>query len=236
MLRNWWTDWTGIRRSLGSVLRSDQRALAELGFIVVQMDHMGTPFRSKAFLDNYYGFMGDNGLPDHITALRQLASTRRWMDLGRVGIYGHSGGGFASTDAILRFPDFYKVAVSTSGNHDNRSYHAAYAEKYNNLLVRDTVKGTDNYARSANFTLAGNLKGHLLLITGDMDDNVHPVNTLRLVDALIKANKNFDLLVMTDLAHGMNEPYVIRRRWDYFLEHLRGERPPVNFEIRRPVG
>lgn len=228
--------WNFNGGSLGSVLRSDQRALAELGFIVVQMDHMGTPFRSKAFLDNYYGFMGDNGLPDHITALQQLASTRRWMDLDRVGIYGHSGGGFASTDALLRFPDFYKVAVSSSGNHDNRSYHAAYAEKYNNLLVRDTVKGTDNYAKSANFTLAGNLKGHLLLITGDMDDNVHPVNTLRLVDALIKANKSFDLLVMTDRNHGMGEPYVVRRRWDYFVEHLRGEAPPVNFEIRRPAG
>ncbi|NJD17954.1 MAG: S9 family peptidase [Gemmatimonadetes bacterium] len=228
--------WNFNGGSLGSVLRSDQQALAELGFIVVQMDHMGTPFRSKAFLDNYYGFMGDNGLPDHITALQQMASTRPWMDLERVGIYGHSGGGFASTDALLRFPDFYKVAVSSSGNHDNRSYHAAYAEKYNNLLVRDTVKGTDNYAKSANFALAGNLKGHRLLITGDMDDNAHPVNTLWLVDALIKANKSFDLLIMTDRNHGMNEPYVIRRRWDYFVEHLRGEAPPVDFQIRQPAG
>jgi len=108
-------EWSFSGGSLGSVLRSDQRALAELGFIVVQMDHLGTPFRSKAFEDNYWGFMGDNGIPDHIAALRQLAAARAYMDIDRVGIYGHSGGGFASTDAILRYPDFYKVAVSPPG-------------------------------------------------------------------------------------------------------------------------
>ncbi|MFC1661916.1 DPP IV N-terminal domain-containing protein [Gemmatimonadota bacterium] len=221
---------------LGSVLRADQRALAELGFIVVQMDHMGTPFRSKAFQDNYWGFMGDNGIPDHITALQQLGAARPYIDLDRVGIYGHSGGGFASTDAILRFPDFYKVAVSSAGNHDNRTYHAAYAEKYQGLYQRDTVKGTDNYATSANFTLAGNLKGKLFLITGDMDDNVHPAATIRVADALIKANKSFDFLVMPDKAHGLSQPYVIRRRWDYFVEHLLGAEPPVDYEITRPPG
>jgi dipeptidyl aminopeptidase/acylaminoacyl peptidase len=229
-------EWSFNGGSLGSVLRSDQRALAELGFIVVQMDHMGTPFRSKAFQDNYWGFMGDNGIPDHIAALRQLAAARSYMDLDRVGIYGHSGGGFASTDAILRYPDFYKVAVSTAGNHDNRSYHAAYAEKYQGLYQKDTVKGTDNYEASANYTLAGNLKGKLFLITGDMDDNVHPANTIRVADALIKANKSFDFLIIPDRAHGLNEPYVIRRRWDYFVEHLGVGTPPENFEIRRPAG
>lgn len=221
---------------LGTVLRSDQRALAELGFIVVQMDHMGTPFRSKAFQDSYWGFMGDNGIPDHMAALRQLAASRPYMDLERVGIYGHSGGGFASTDAILRYPNFYKVAVSGAGNHDNRTYHAAYAEKYHGLLVRDTVKDTDNFAKSANFTLADQLQGKLFLLHGDMDDNVHPAHTLRLVDALIKANKSFDLLIVPDRAHGLNEPYVIRRRWDYFVEHLLGREPPADYEIRRPVG
>jgi dipeptidyl aminopeptidase/acylaminoacyl peptidase len=229
-------EWSFSGGQLGSVLRSDQRALAELGFIVVQMDHMGTPFRSKAFQDNYWGFMGDNGIPDHIAALRQLAAARSYLDLDRVGIYGHSGGGFASTDAILRYPDFYKVAVSTSGNHDNRSYHAAYAEKYQGLFQKDTVKGTDNYEASANYTLAGNLKGKLFLITGDMDDNVHPANTIRVADALIKANKSFDFLVVPDRAHGLNEPYVVRRRWDYFVEHLGVGTPPENFEIRRPAG
>jgi dipeptidyl aminopeptidase/acylaminoacyl peptidase len=222
--------------SLGAALRADQRALAELGFIVVQMDHMGTPFRSKAFQDNYWGFMGDNGIPDHITALQQLAADRPYMDLDRVGIYGHSGGGFASTDAILRFPDFYKVAVSSAGNHDNRTYHAAYAEKYQGLFKQDTVKGTDNYEGSANYTMAGDLKGKLFLITGDMDDNVHPAATIRVADALIKANKSFDFLIVPDRAHGLNTPYVIRRKWDYFVEHLLGAKPPNNYTITQPSG
>jgi dipeptidyl aminopeptidase/acylaminoacyl peptidase len=180
--------------------------------------------------------MGDNGIPDHITGLQQLGATRPYMDLDRVGIYGHSGGGFASTDAVLRFPDFYKVAVSTAGNHDNRTYHAAYAEKYHGLFQRDTLKGTDNYEKSANFTLADNLEGKLFLITGDMDDNVHPAATIRVADALIKANKSFDFLIVPDRAHGLNQPYVIRRRWDYFVEHLMGVEPPVNFQISSPPG
>ncbi|MDO8666422.1 MAG: DPP IV N-terminal domain-containing protein, partial [Gemmatimonadales bacterium] len=108
----------------------EPRSVAELGFIVVRIDHMGTPLRSKAFHDNYYGNFGDNGLPDHIAAIRQLAARYRWIDIDRVGIWGHSGGGFASTDAILRYPDFYKVAVSGAGNHDNRSYNIYWAEKY----------------------------------------------------------------------------------------------------------
>jgi len=228
--------WNFSGGRLGTVLRSDQRALAELGFIVVQMDHLGTPFRAKAILDNYWGNMGDNGIPDHIAGLKQLAARHRYIDLDRVGIYGHSGGGFASTDAILRYPDFYKVAVSSAGNHDNRSYHAAYAEKYQGLRVQDTVKGTDSYRNQANRHLAENLKGRLFLIHGDMDDNVHPALTLRLVDALIKANKSFDLLIVPDRFHGLNEPYVIRRRWDYFVEHLLGRTPPRDYRITRPTG
>ena len=222
--------------TLGSALRGDQDALAELGFIVVQMDHLGTPFRSKAIQDNYWGNMGDNGIPDHVAGVKQLAARYPWIDLERVGIYGHSGGGFASTDAILRYPDFYKVAVSTAGNHDNRSYHAAYAEKYQGLLVRDTVKGTDNYANQVNASLAENLKGKLFLMTGDMDDNVHPSMTYRVANALIAANKNFDFLILPDRAHGLDEPYVIRRRWDYFVEHLLGMDPPADYVIQQPPG
>jgi dipeptidyl-peptidase 4 len=212
--------------------RGDQHALAELGFIVIQFDHLGTPFRSKAIQDNYYGNMGDNGLPDHIVALQQLAARHPWMDLTRVGIYGHSGGGFASTDAILRYPDFYKVAVSSAGNHDNRTYHAAYGEKYQGLLVRDTIRGTDSYANQINASLAANLRGKLFLMTGDMDDNVHPAMTIQVADALIKANKSFDFLILPDRAHGLNEPYVIRRRWDYFVRHLMGVEPPVDYLIQ----
>ena len=221
---------------LGLGVRADQDALAELGFAVLQMDHMGTSLRSKAMLDHYWGNMGDNGIPDHVAALRQLGARHGFLDLDRVGIYGHSGGGFASTGAILRYPDIYKVAVSSSGNHDNRSYHAAYAEKYQGLLVSDTVNGTDNYANQVNASLAANLEGKLMLMTGDMDDNVHPAMTLQVVDALIKANKSFDFLILPDRAHDLNEPYVVRRRWDYFVEHLMGAEPPRNFRITRPNG
>jgi len=210
-------------------------SLAELGFVVIQLDHLGTPLRSKAFHDNYYGNFGDNGLPDHVGAIKQLAARYRFIDLDRVGIFGHSGGGFASTDAILRYPDFYKVAVSGSGNHDNRSYNIYWAEKYQGLMNRDTVRKTDNFEGSANKTLAKNLKGHLLLMHGDMDDNVHPANTIQLVDELIKANKTFDLIIAPNRNHGLDEPYIIRRRWDYFVQYLAGETPPVNYEIVRPV-
>jgi dipeptidyl aminopeptidase/acylaminoacyl peptidase len=212
----------------------EERALAELGFIVVEIDHLGTPLRSKAFHDHYYGNFIDNGIPDHIAALKQLGARHAWMDLDRVGIYGHSGGGFASTDAILRFPDFYKVAVSGAGNHDNRSYNIYWAEKYQGLLQRDTVRKTDNFASSANKTYVRNLKGKLLLMHGDMDDNVHPAMTIQLVDELIKANRDFDLIIAPDRGHGLNEPYFIRRRWDYFVRHLLGREPPENYEITRP--
>ncbi len=210
-------------------------AIAELGFIVVQIDHLGTPLRSKAFHDNYYGSFGDNGLPDHIAVIKQLASRHAFIDIDRVGIFGHSGGGFASTDAILRYPDFFKVAVSGAGNHDNRSYNIYWAEKYQGLLRRDSVRRTDNFANEANASLATNLKGHLLLMHGDMDDNVHPAMTIQMVDALIKANKSFDLVIAPNRPHSLNEPYFIRRRWDYFVQHLLGAAPPTNYLIVRPV-
>ena len=210
-------------------------SLAELGFVVIELDHLGTPFRSKAFHDNYYGDFGDNGLPDHVTAIKQLATQYRFIDLDRVGIFGHSGGGFASTDAMLRYPDFFKVAVSGSGNHDNRSYNIYWAEKYQGLMKRDTLRKTDNFAGSANKSMAKNLRGHLLLFHGDMDDNVHPANTIQLVDELIKANKTFDLVIAPNRNHGLNEPYFIRRRWDYFVQYLLGATPPDNYLIVKPV-
>jgi dipeptidyl aminopeptidase/acylaminoacyl peptidase len=154
------------------------------------------------------------------------------MDLSRVGIYGHSGGGFASTDAMLRDPDFFKVAVSTSGNHDNRTYYHGWGERFQGLLVKDTLRGTDNFAASANKTMAGNLRGKLFLIHGDLDDNVHPANTIALVDALVKPNKKFDLLILPDATHDLtSHPYVIRRTWDYFVEYLMGARPPADYAI-----
>ena len=204
------------------------RSLAELGFIVMQLDHMGTPKRSKAFHDFYYGNMGDNGIPDHMAAIRQLAAQHDWIDIDKVGIYGFSGGGFASTDAILRYPDFFKVAVSGSGNHDNRTYGFFWGEKYQGLYKADGT--SDNFEAAANYTLAKNLKGKLMLTTGDMDNNVHPSNTLRVVDALIKANKDFDLLVTPDVAHAL-PPYGIRRMWDYFVRYLMGAEPPSQYEM-----
>jgi dipeptidyl-peptidase 4 len=211
-------------------------ALAQLGFVVVQLDHMGTPHRSKAFHDNYYGRFGDNGLPDHVTALKQLGARYPFLDMDRIGIYGHSGGGFASTGAMFLYPDFFKVAVSGAGNHDNRSYNIYWAEKYQGLMERDTLRQTDNFAEHANLSHAKNLKGKLLLIHGDMDDNVHPAMTIQVADALIKANKHFDMLIAPNAAHGLNEPYWIRRRWDYFVEHLMGARPPENYLIVKPEG
>ncbi len=210
-------------------------ALAQLGFVVLQIDHLGTPMRSKAFHDNYYANFTDNGLPDHIAVIKQLGARYRFLDLDRVGIFGHSGGGFASADAMFRYPDFFKVAVSSSGNHDNRSYNIYWSEKYQGLMTRDTLRKTDNYESSANGTYAKNLKGKLFLMTGDMDDNVHPAMTVQVIDALIKANKSFDYLVLPNRAHSLNEPYVIRRRWDYFVEHLAGLTPPNNYEIVRPT-
>jgi dipeptidyl-peptidase-4 len=216
--------------------RGNARALAELGFVVFSIDAMGTPLRAKAFHDAYFGNMADNGIPDHVTALRQLAARYPQMDLDRVGIFGHSGGGFSSTDAILRFPDFFKVAVSSAGNHDNRSYDYTWGEKYQGLLTRN-ADGTDTFDSQANQNVAGELKGKLLLMYGTLDDNVHPNATLLVINELIRQNKDFDLIVVPNRNHGYSsEPYVIRRTWDYFVRHLLGLEPPREYEIVRPQG
>ena len=211
-------------------------SLAELGFIVFVIDAMGTPQRDKTFHDAYYGNMRDNGIPDHIAALRQLAVQHPQMDLDRVGIFGHSGGGFSSTDALLSYPDFFKVAVSSAGNHDNRSYDYTWGEKYQGLLEKKP-DGTDTFDSQANQNMAGKLEGKLLLMYGTLDDNVHPNATLLLIDELIKANKDYDLVVMPNRNHGFAaEPYTIRRTWDYFVKNLRGEDPPKQYHIVRPGG
>lgn len=210
-------------------------ALAELGFFVVQVDALGSPGRSKAFHDAYYGNMGDNGLPDHIATIKQLAARHPQVDLGRVGIYGHSGGGFSGTDAILRYPDFFKVAVSSAGNHDNRSYDFTWGEKYQGLRrqLSDTV---DTFDSQSNWRLAKNLQGKLLLSYGTLDDNVHPVSTQLLIDELIKHNKDFDLVVMPNRNHGYaGEAYWVRRTWDYFVKHLLGIEPPPQYELKPPT-
>ncbi|MBZ5559687.1 MAG: S9 family peptidase [Acidobacteriia bacterium] len=215
--------------------RGDTQALAELGFIVVEIDGMGTPWRSKKFHEAYFGNMGDNTLPDQVAGMKQLAARYPWIDLDRAGIYGHSGGGFATADAMFRYPDFFKVGISEAGNHDNRVYEDDWAEKWQGLLQKTSDDST-NYDNQANQLVAKNLKGKLLLAHGTMDTNVPPNNTLLVVDALIKANKDFDLIMLPNRGHGFgNEPYMVRRRWDYFVKNLLGAEPPAEYQMHAPA-
>jgi dipeptidyl-peptidase-4 len=213
----------------------DAQSLAELGFVVVQLDGMGTPGQSKKFHETYYGDMGDNTLPDQVTGMKQLAQRYPWIDIDRAGIYGHSGGGYATCDAMFRYPDFFKVGVSQAGNHDNRGYEDDWGEKWQGLLERHP-DGSTNYDSQANQNFAKNLKGKLLLAHGTLDNNVPPYNTLLVVNELIKANKDFDLILLPNRGHGFgNEPYMVRRRWDYFVRHLLGAEPPREYELKPPA-
>lgn len=207
--------------------RGDHQALAELGFIVVMVEGTSNPNRSKSYHDMNYGNMGENTLPDQITTIRQL-SQRYPIDTNRVGIWGHSGGGFATAAAMFRYPDFFKVGISESGNHDNRNYEDDWGERYNGL-----VQNSD-YEAQANQNYAKNLKGKLMLAHGMMDNNVPPYNTLLVVEALQKANKSFDLILFPNSAHGYGQygPYMMRRRWDYFVRHLLGVEPPLDYQLR----
>jgi dipeptidyl aminopeptidase/acylaminoacyl peptidase len=217
-----------------SAARGDAQALAELGFVVVEIDAMGTPLRSKSFHAAYYGNMGDNGLPDQVAAMRELAQRYSWIDLDRAGIYGHSGGGYAAAGAMLRYPDFFKVGISEAGNHDNREYEDDWGEKWQGLLVKHP-DGTTNYDNQANQLQAGRLQGKLLIAYGTTDNNVPPDNSLLLVDELIKANKDFDLLALPNRRHGFgSEPYMIRRRWDYLVRWLLGAEPPAGYRLSPP--
>lgn len=218
--------------------RGDKQALAELGFVVVSIDGMGTPGRSKSFHDTYYGAMGrDNTLPDQVAGMKELAQRFPWIDIDRAAMWGHSGGGFIAADAMFRYPDFFKVGISESGNHDQRVYEDDWGERYQGLLVKGEKGAPDSYDAEANQTVAKNLKGHLLLMHGMMDNNVPPQNTYLVMDALIKANKDFDLLLLPHQAHGFGSdgPYVMRRRWDYFVRHLLGAEPPKEYKLQ-PVG
>lgn len=207
--------------------RGDNQALAELGFIVVVIEGTSNPDRSKSFHDMSYGNMAENTLPDQIAAIRQL-SAKYPIDTTKVGIWGHSGGGFATAAAMFRYPDFFKVGISESGNHDNRNYEDDWGERYNGL-----VENAD-YEAQANQNYAKNLKGKLMLVHGMMDDNVPPYNTLLVVEALEKANKSFDLVIFPNSAHGYGEysPYMTRRRWDYFVQHLLGAEPPKDYQMK----
>lgn len=207
------------------------QSLAELGFVVVTLDGRGTPLRSKSFHDFSYGKMQDaGGLEDHVAGLRELAASRPYMDMNRTGVYGHSGGGYAAARAILAYPDFYKVAIASAGNHDQRGYTLMWGPTYQGPYDQKV------WAPQINATLANRLEGKLLLIHGDMDDNVHPALTMQLANALIKANKDFDLLILPNANHEVSGSigYFARRHWDYFVRNLMGATPPAGYRVTEP--
>ncbi|MGB2763319.1 MAG: DPP IV N-terminal domain-containing protein [Candidatus Aminicenantaceae bacterium] len=208
--------------------RSSDMALAQFGFIVICVGNRGGhPARSKWYHNYGYGNLRDYGLADKKAAIEQLVIRYPYINIDKVGIYGHSGGGFMSTAAMLVYPDFFKVAVSSSGNHENNVYNRWWSEKHHG--VKEVVDKDGNikfeYDIAKNSEIAKNLKGHLLLTTGDIDNNVHPANTLRLANAFIRANKRFDFFVFPGQRHGygdMND-YWFWIRADYFCKHLIGD-------------
>lgn len=229
----------------GTFWGGTQSALTQLGFSVVTVDGRGTPVRSRAFRDAGYTEFTQLGIDDHVAAIRELAGRHPQMDLTRVGIYGGSWGGTFSAQAILSRPGFYKVAVSTAGVYD---YAAMYTGQFDNMvgppLYADGTHHRGNPTESpVNWSklditrLADRLQGHLMLVYGDMDENVPSHQAFRLIDALIRANKSYDLLYVPNRTHAViGQPYVIKRTWDYFLEHLQGAQPLLDFTIEtRPA-
>jgi dipeptidyl aminopeptidase/acylaminoacyl peptidase len=210
--------------------RNGNVALAQLGFIVIEVGNRGgSPQRSKWYHNFGYGNLRDYGLADKKRAIEELALKYPWIDLDRVGIYGHSGGGFMSTAAMLVYPDFFKVGFSESGNHENNIYNRWWSESHHG--VKEVAEKDGNvkfeYSIEKNSELAANLKGHLMLTTGDIDDNVHPGNTMRLANALIRANKRFDLFIFPGQRHGYGDmsDYCFWLRADHFTRWLLGEAP-----------
>jgi dipeptidyl aminopeptidase/acylaminoacyl peptidase len=215
--------------------------MAQVGFIMIEVGNRGgNPQRSKWYHNYGYGNLRDYGLADKKAAVEQLAKRHPWIDQNLVGIYGHSGGGFMTAAAMFGYPDFFKVGVSTSGNHDNSVYNRNWSEKHDG--VREVVKGdevTFEYDIDKNQDIAKNLKGKLLLMTGDMDNNVHPAGTYRVIDALIRANKRFDFILLPGQRHGYGpmQDYSVWRRIDYFSQHLLGSAPASTdiIELNREV-
>jgi dipeptidyl aminopeptidase/acylaminoacyl peptidase len=208
--------------------RNDRITLAQFGFIVIEVGNRGgNPQRSKWYHTFGYGNLRDYGLADKKTAIEQLSRRHPFIDIDRVGIYGHSGGGFMSTAAMLVYPDFFKVAVSSSGNHENNIYNRWWSEKHHGVKEVTDKDGNVKfeYSIEKNSELAKNLKGRLMLATGDIDNNVHPANTLRMADALIKANKRFDMVILPGKRHGYADAtnYFFWVRADYFCKHLIGD-------------
>ena len=226
---------TRTPRGFTDVVGESTRCLADLGFVVFTVDGRGTPGRSREFLDARYGRRGQAtaALADHVAVLTELARRRPYLDLDRVGIYGHSAGAYAAVRAMLEYPDLYRVGVASAGNHDQALTNVTWGERW---VGPRPGPGWDTQSNRA---LAQNLEGKLLLVTGDLDDNVNPAATLQLVAALIEANRDFDLLVLPNRNHDFagtwgtwnEDPYFTRRRWDYFVEHLMGEPPPRGYQV-----
>jgi dipeptidyl aminopeptidase/acylaminoacyl peptidase len=207
-----------VPKTFGLQLR--QRSLAELGFIVVMIDGMGTNWRAKAFHDVCWKNLADAGFPDRIAWMKAAAARHPEMDLSRVGIYGGSAGGQNALGALLLHGDFYKAAAADCGCHDNRMDKIWWNELWMSWPVGP------HYEAQSNATLAKNLQGKLLLTVGELDDNVDPASTMQVVSALVKADKDFDLLVIPGARHGAGEsPYGQRRRQDFFVRHLLGVEP-----------
>ncbi len=216
-----------VNKSFGRSMDRIDR-LAQMGFVVVTVGNRGGhPARSKWYHTYGYGNLRDYGLEDKKVTVEQLAARHPFIDASRVGITGHSGGGFMSTAAMLVYPDFYKVAVSGAGNHENNIYNRWWSERHHGVTEKVSAKGdtTFTYQIEKNTELAKNLKGKLLLATGDIDNNVHPANTIRMAEALIKANKRFDFLILPGQRHGFGNmtEYFFWKMADYFSEHLLGD-------------
>jgi dipeptidyl-peptidase-4 len=214
-------------KSFSRMLSRPAQSIAELGFIVINIDGLGTAWRSKEFHNYSYLNLADGGIPDHIAGFKQLAEKYPYMDLDRIGVFGFSAGGYDSAHAIFAHPDFYKVAVAASGNYDHRMDKAWWNELWMDFPVRK------HYIEQSCLTIAHQLQGKLFLAHGELDENVNPYNTIRLVDVLIKANKDFDLLIVPNEDHYLDDnPYFVRKRWDFFVKHLLGVEPPQGYVVK----
>lgn len=224
-----------VNKSFGRSMDRIDR-MAQLGFIVITVGNRGGhPSRSKWYHNYGYGNLRDYGLADKKSAIEQLSYRYSFIDITKVGIHGHSGGGFMSTAAMLVYPDFFKVAVSSAGNHENNIYNRWWSEKHNGVKEQVSDKGDTSfiYSIERNAELAKNLKGHLMLSHGDIDNNVHPANTLRMANALIKANKRFELVVLPGQRHGFGNmtEYFFWKMSDFFCHYLLGDdSQPVDME------
>jgi len=212
---------SNVPRSVTDVDAVNAQAVAELGFIVVIIDGRGTSDRDRSFHEASYGAAHTaSDLEDHISGLKQLASRYEYIDLERVGIFGFSGGGYMTANAMLRYPEFFDVGVAAAGNHDQRLFWHSWGERYQGPLIGD------NYLPQANLSHAGNLKGKLMFIHGLLDHGVHPAGLFQLTQALMDKNKDFDLVLMPRAAHAL-PGYAMRKQWDYFVSHLTDQEPPV---------